>query len=44
MAAASKANTNENLSHARVLAWADAINACGALDELKRLILDGRAD
>ena len=28
----------------RVLAGADAINACGTLDELKRLILDARAD
>ena len=27
----------------RVLAGADAINACGTLDELKRLILDARA-
>jgi hypothetical protein len=28
----------------RVLAGTDAINACGTLDDLKRLILDGRAD
>jgi hypothetical protein len=28
----------------RVLAGADAINACGTLDELERLILDARAD
>jgi hypothetical protein len=28
----------------RVFAGADAINACGTLDELKQLILDARAD
>ena len=33
-----------NVGGLRVFAGADAINACGTLDELKRLILDARAD